>query len=81
MEPNFEVVAFEITITVHENGTTFNVKALNGKPISYQAIIGALESVKLSYVFDQSGINAEAYRKWAAKQKKKTAKKNNPLKQ
>lgn len=78
MEPNFEVDAFEINIKVHENATTFNAISLNGKPITYQAIIGALESVKLSYVFDQSGINAEAYRKWAAKQKKKAAKKNNP---
>lgn len=76
MTPNFEVDAFEIKITVHENGQSFNVTSLNGKPISYQAIIGALESVKLFYVFDQSGINAEEYRKWEARRKKR-AKSNN----
>lgn len=76
MTPNYDINKFEIVITVHENGTSFNAKSLNGKSISYQEIIGALETVKLSYVFDQSGINAEEYRKWEAKKKKQVNKDN-----
>lgn len=76
MEPNFDINHFEITITVHENATSFHAKSLNGKPVTYQEIIGALETVKLSYVFNQSGINAEEYRKWNAKRVKRANKKS-----
>lgn len=73
MKPDFGKDKFEITITVHENCQTFIAKPLNGEPITYQAIIGVLESVKQKYMFDQMGINLEEYRKWQkARDKKKT---------
>lgn len=75
MEPNFEVENFKIEIIVHDNTQTFNVTSLNGRNATYQEVIGALESVKLFYVFQQSGINAEAYRKWEQREKNKKSKK------
>lgn len=80
MEPNFDVQNFKIEIIVHDNTQTFNATSLNGRTPTYQEVIGALESVKLFYVFQQSGINAEAYRKWEQKEKKKQSQKkiNNP---
>jgi len=77
MKPNYDKELFKIEIIIHENAQSFNVKSLDGSPISYQQVIGALETVKLHYVFDQSGINAEEYRKWQAKQKGKKDKKTN----
>jgi len=76
MTPNFDIEKFQLIITVHENATTFQAKSFNGKPISFQEMIGALESVKLTYVFDQSGINAEEYRKWKANKEKRANKKS-----
>lgn len=77
--PDFGKDRFEVTITVHENCQTFSVRSIDGEPVTYQAIIGALDTVKMSYFFEQSGINIEAYRKYEAIQnKKKSAKKTNP---
>jgi hypothetical protein len=73
-KPDFGIDRFEVVITVHENCQTFNVRSIDGKPVTYQDIIGALDTVKMSYFFNQSGINIEEYRKWQAIQKKKKAK-------
>lgn len=73
-KPDFDKMRFEITITVHENCQTFNVKSLDGQPVSYQSLIGALDTVKMSYFFEQTGINIEEYRKYIAKQKAKKTK-------
>lgn len=74
--PDFRKDKFEITITVHDNCQTFNVRSINGEPVTYQQVIGALDTVKMSYFFEQSGINIEEYRKWENLQNKKKAKKN-----
>lgn len=73
-KPDFGKDRFEVTITVHENCQTFSVRSIDGEPVTYQAIIGALDTVKMSYFFEQSGINVEEYRKWHAIQNKKKAK-------
>lgn len=73
-KPDFNKEKFTITITVHENCQSFNVQSLNGEPISYQEIIGCLDTVKMSYFFDQSGLNIEEYRKWQRLQDKKKSK-------
>jgi hypothetical protein len=79
-KPDFGKDRFEVTITVHENCQTFSTRSLDGNPITYQDIVGALETVKMSYFFEQSGINVEEYRKWQAIQnKKKAAKKINKI--
>lgn len=72
--PDYGKEKFEIIITVHENCQTFNVRSLNGDPTSYQQIIGALDIMKTSIFFEQSGINIEQYRKWQKLQNKKKVK-------
>lgn len=63
-KPEFGKDIFKITITIHENCQTFNVESFDGHVVSYQEIIGALDTVKMSYFFEQSGINIDEYRKW-----------------
>lgn len=72
-KPDFGKDSFEVTITVHENCQSFSVRSIDGEPVTYQAIIGALDTVKMSYFFEQSGINVEEYRKWEKIQSKKKA--------
>lgn len=74
-QPDYGNDRFEIIITVHENCQTFNVRSIDGQPVTYQALIGALDTVKMSYFFEQSGVNVEEYRKWKKMQDKKEAKK------
>lgn len=72
LKPDYGVEKFQITITVHENCQTFNIQSLDGKGSrSYQEIIGALDTVKMSYFFEQTGINIEEYRKWEKRRNKK----------
>ena len=71
LNPDFGKDKFEITITVHENCQTFNVRSIDGEPVTYQALVGALDTTKMSYFFEQSGINIEEYRKWQKAQRKK----------
>lgn len=76
LKPDYGKDRFEITITVHENCQTFNVRSLNGQPVKYQELIGALDISKMSYFFDQTGINIEEYRKWQKLQNKKKVNRN-----
>lgn len=71
LNPDYGKDKFEITITVHENCQTFNVRSIDAEPVNYQMIIGALEVTKLHYFFEQSGVNIEEYRKWQKLQSKK----------
>lgn len=74
LKPDFGKDRFEITITVHENCQTFNTRSLDGQPITYQDVVGTLDTVKMGYFFEQSGINIEEYRKWQKLQNKKKTK-------
>lgn len=71
LKPEYGKDKFEIVITVHENCQTFHTRSTNGEDITYQQVIGALDTAKMHYFFEQSGINIEEYRKWERKQNKK----------
>ena len=73
-KPDFGKDRFEISITVHENCQTFNLRSLDGNPVTYQEVMGALDTVKMSYFFKQTGINIDEYRKWLSAQNKKKPK-------
>lgn len=74
LTPNYDCKLFKIEITVFENGQTMDVIPETGKrEPSYQAIIGALDIMKTTTIFSQSGVNAEKYHEWRKKQSKKKA--------
>ena len=79
-KPDFGKPLFTITIEVFENCQTMSTLSLiPDRDVTYQELMGTLESAKMRYMFDQSGINAEEYRKWKAVQdKKKTKQKEQP---
>lgn len=77
--PDFDKKKFEIVIEVYDSGNLVSVKPQDGYKPGYQEFIGALEGVKLHYVFNQIGVNAEAYRQWQQKQNpRKNAKTKSP---
>lgn len=71
LKPDYGTEKFSITIHVHENCNTFEIASFDGNGRTYQEIIGALDIVKMSYFFKQTGINMEEYRKWEKRQNKK----------
>lgn len=72
--PNYNKPKFEIIIVAHENGYTMHNKKLDPEfEITFGEIIGALDIVKQGYIFDQSGVNAKAYKEWKEEQDKKAA--------
>lgn len=76
LKPDFNPVKFKITISVHENCSTFDIQSYDGKVRTYQEVIGALDIVKMSYFFEQSGINLEEYRKWEKRNNKRKQQKS-----
>lgn len=71
LEANYDQELFKIEIIVFKDSQTMNVYPTGSYEPSYQAIIGALDIMKTTTIFSQSGVNAEKYREWSNKQKKR----------